>query len=192
MLVSQVYFNDTALPSSASVKRPIPTKEMIERRNQILNMEYGERSLRFLLEEGKLRRCGLLGKTGSTDDWLFAKYPRWQQVSVPRKFQRPKLVSPVKASKRSLFEGAGAGNHLPDNSSIRANPNLAIHRFDRCPSSSQIKYNTDEIIKMPIDQYGSNELEELSHIRIGIDSCPLSLHVPEHGHVCSVSPHSPS
>lgn len=72
MLVCQVCFDDIILPSPSSVQRPIPTEEMIERRNKILNMEYGERFVCFLLEEGKLRKCGLLGKTESTDDWLFA------------------------------------------------------------------------------------------------------------------------
>ena len=54
--------------SSASVKRPVPTEVIRERRKQILSMSYGMRSLSFLLEEKKLKECGLVGKSESTDD----------------------------------------------------------------------------------------------------------------------------
>ena len=68
---------------SAPVKRPVPTEGMIERRNQILGMNYGMRSLSFLLEEKKFRECGLVGETEFTGDWLIPKYSKWQSVLVP-------------------------------------------------------------------------------------------------------------
>lgn len=48
--------------SSAPIKRCVPTEGMIERRNRILGMSYAMKSLSYLLEEKKLRACGLLGE----------------------------------------------------------------------------------------------------------------------------------
>lgn len=53
---------------STPVKLPVPTEGMIERRNLILRMNYEMRSLSFLLEEKKLRECGLVGETEFMDD----------------------------------------------------------------------------------------------------------------------------
>ena len=164
---------------------------MTERRNQILSMEYGERSVRFLLEEGKLRKCGLLGKDESTDDWLFVKYSRWQQVPLPGKVRRTRLISPARASNRPLPEDAGIKNQSPGNSSAQPHPNPATRRPKQRPRSRVIKYSTDESAEMSIDQYGSNELADFSNINISIGSCLPSLSVPEHGHTLSASLHSP-
>lgn len=110
----------------------------------------------------------------------------------PRKLQRPKLVSPTRALKRFLPEGASIEHQFSSNFSARPNPNPIIHRPEQCPRSIQIKYNTDETMEMTIDQYGSNELEDLTHIRIGIGSCLPISSIPERDHAHSVSPHSPS
>lgn len=58
--------------------------EMIRRRHQILGMTYEMRSLNYLLEEKKLRECGLLGEKDYTNDGYYTKYSRWDDVSVPR------------------------------------------------------------------------------------------------------------
>ena len=84
------------------MKRPKLTEEMRERRLQILSMHYGIRSFNYLLEEEKLKECGLLGKKESTDDRLIAMYPRWRDVPVPLGYKSPlnmppELGSPVKA-----------------------------------------------------------------------------------------------
>ena len=60
-MILNVYF-------STLVKRPMPAEAMIERRNQILRMSYGMKSLSYLLEERKLRACDLLGEKEYTDD----------------------------------------------------------------------------------------------------------------------------
>ena len=54
--------------SSTNIIRPVPTDEMKRRRNKILGMLYGMRSLNYLLEEQKLKECGLVGEEESTDD----------------------------------------------------------------------------------------------------------------------------
>ena len=103
------------LPSflySAAVKRTVPTEAMVERRNQILGMCFGMRSLSYLLEKKKLQECGLLGKDESTDDWFIPKFVNWQSVLVPRRFlspsERPPMVgSPVEPPKRSHAEDEG-------------------------------------------------------------------------------------
>ena len=41
------------------------------------------RSLNYLLEEKKLKECGLVGKSESTDDWYYIKYSKWDDVPVP-------------------------------------------------------------------------------------------------------------
>ena len=69
------------------MKRPKPTEALKERRLQILSLDYGKRSLRYLLEESKLRDCGLVGKKEFTDDGH--KYSKWQDVSVPLNIKSP-------------------------------------------------------------------------------------------------------
>ena len=69
------------------------------------------RSLRFLLEESKLKDCGLLGETESTDDWDH-KYVDWRDVPVPKNYvspvdEPPVLGSPVKTPERTRSEHEG-------------------------------------------------------------------------------------
>lgn len=47
-------------------------------------MSYGMRSLNFLLEEQKLRECGLLGEKESTNDSYYTKYAQWTDFPAPR------------------------------------------------------------------------------------------------------------
>ena len=67
---------------STPIKRPVPTEAMIERRNKILGMSFGMKSLSYLLEEKKLRSCGLLVEKEYTDNWFHIKYSKWQNVAV--------------------------------------------------------------------------------------------------------------
>ena len=53
--------------SPANTKRPKYTEALEEIRLQILSLYYGKRSLKYLLEETKLKECGLLGENESTD-----------------------------------------------------------------------------------------------------------------------------
>ena len=80
---------------SAAVKRPVPTEEMVARRNQILGMRFRMRSLSYLLEERKLQECGLVRKNESTDDWLITKFVKWQSVPLPRRYLSPLERPPV-------------------------------------------------------------------------------------------------
>ena len=69
------------------------------------------RSLRFLLEEQKLKDCGLLGEAESTDDWD-RKYVDWKDVPVPKSHvspvdEPPVLGSPIKAPERTRSEHEG-------------------------------------------------------------------------------------
>ena len=50
------------------MKRLKYTDALEERRLQILSLDYGKRSLKYLLEESKLRDCGLVGKKEFSDD----------------------------------------------------------------------------------------------------------------------------
>ena len=65
------------------MKRSVPTEEMVARRNQILGMRFGMRSLSYLMEEKKLQECGLVGENDSTDDGLIPKYVKWNDVPMP-------------------------------------------------------------------------------------------------------------
>ena len=56
------------LPSSANTTRTKRIEALEERRLQILSLHRGKRSLKYLLEESKLRDCGLVGKNEYTDD----------------------------------------------------------------------------------------------------------------------------
>lgn len=75
------------------------------------------RSLKYLLEETKLKECGLVGKTESTDDWLAIKYPKWQDVPVPLGYKSPldmppELGSLIKTPKRTRSEHEGILNRM--------------------------------------------------------------------------------
>ena len=75
--------------SSVGVTRPVPTEEVVEQRNQILGMRYGMKSLNYLLEEKKLKECGLIGEKESTDDGYYKKYAKWDEVPVPSNYVSP-------------------------------------------------------------------------------------------------------
>ena len=95
--------------SSVVVVHPVPTEEMVERRNQILEMWYGMKSLNYLLEDNKLKECGLLGEKESTDDGYYKKYAKWDEVPIPSNYVSPsigplKFQSPVMTVKRSRAE----------------------------------------------------------------------------------------
>ena len=84
----------------------------MERRNQILGMRFGMKSMSYLLEERKLQECGLIGENESTDGWNIIKYVKWEYVPVPRHYlspseRPPEFKSPVKAPKRSRAEDEG-------------------------------------------------------------------------------------
>ena len=66
----------------ANTKRPKYTEAHEEIRLQILSLNYGKRSLRYLLEEKKLKECGLLGENESTDDG-HNKFSDCKDIPVP-------------------------------------------------------------------------------------------------------------
>ena len=171
-------------------------------------MNYGMRFLSFLFEEKKLKECGLVGKSESTDDWLNIKYPKWQNVPVPLGYKSPldmppELGSPVKALERSKAEHEGIltrmlsmysptlldstpnqlvnfPNHPDHNFFIWANPNLIVHRFDKGLKSWQIKYSAEEHMDEFLGQYGTNELEDLSYIDTRVDALLPATPLAEH------------
>ena len=175
-MVSHTWFNDIVLHSSAPIKRPVPTDAMIERRNKILGMSFGMRSLNYLLEEKKIKICGLLNKNESTDDWIIKKNPRWENVTVSRRFL-PSLDKP--SEPKSSARGS-------------KRPCLVVHRFDQCPRGSQIKYTTHEHAEMILNQYGSNEHEDLSRVSVGIDDFLPTLPIFEPDLTCTINIHSSS
>ena len=68
-------------------------------------------SLRYFLEETKLRDCGLLGEKESIDD-EDNKFLDWQDVPLPRNYVSPKdttpvLGSPVPSPERTRSEHEG-------------------------------------------------------------------------------------
>ena len=72
----------------------------------------------------------------------------------------------------------------PDhNFRIWANPDLIVHKFDKGLKSFQIKYSSEEYMERPFYQYGSMELEDLSHIDVSVDDFPLVEPIAEHGPV---------
>lgn len=154
------------------MKRPVPTQEMRERRLQILSLDYGKRSLKYLLEETKLKECGLLGKNESTNDGLTNKYTKWQDVPVPSSYKSPLSMPPmvgfpVQAPERLQSEHEGiitcmlsmysptllktipnkliSFPHHPDhNFFVWANPDLVVHKYDSVLKSWQVKYSAEE------------------------------------------------
>ena len=136
--------------------RPKRTEALEERRLQILSLQYGKRSLKYLLEESKLRDCGLVGKNEYTDDGP-NKYSDWRDVPVPSSYKSslsepPMLGSPVKTPHRTQSEHEGIIEHMYNmysptllgtcrnrlvscpwladhNFFIWANPDLIVHRY---------------------------------------------------------------
>lgn len=111
------------------------------------------RSLRFLLEERKLKDCGLLGEDESTDDWDH-KYTDWGDVPVPKGYLSPLnelsvLGSPVKTPERTRSEHEGILDRMYSMYSptlIDTHPNRLIY-FPRNPDHSfYIWGNPDNIV----------------------------------------------
>ena len=182
------------------------TEAVEERRLQILGLYYGMRSLRFLLEEKKLKECGLLGENESTDDWDL-KYTDWRDVPVPKGYVSPLnepsvLGSPVKTPERTRSEHEGIidrmynmysptlldtrPNHLvyfprniDHNFYIWGNPDNIVHRNDTGLKSWQIMYSCYEITEEYLNQYGTNMYKDLSNLTSSIDELPLAILDPE-------------
>ena len=141
------------------------------------------RSLRFFLEEQKLRDCGLLGETEYTDDWE-RKYVDWRDVPVPKNYvspidEPPVLGSPIKTHVRTRSEHEGILDRMynmysptlldtrqdrliyfprnPDYSFyIWWNPDSIVHRNDAGLKRWQVMYSCYEIYDEFLDQYGTN------------------------------------
>ena len=194
------------LSLSANTTRPKRTKALEERRLQILSLDYGKRSLKYLLEESKLRDCGLVGKNEYTDDTP-NKYSDWRDVPVPRSYKSPSsmpplLGSPAKTPQRTQSEHEGIIDRmykmysptllsscrnqlvscpwLPDhNLFIWANPDLIVHRYDRGLKSWQVMYSSYEIMDGYLDQYGTNEYKDFSNLTISVDDFHSTITEPE-------------
>lgn len=120
------------------------------------------------------------------------KYSEWRDVPVPLNYKSflsepPMLGSPVKAPERSQSEHEGILSRIlgmyspsflrktpnklvsfpnnPDhNFIIRASPDLLVHRYDSGLKSWQVKYSTEEHMDDYLEQYGTNDLEDFSHL----------------------------
>lgn len=193
---------------------------MKERRLQLLSMHYGMRSLSYLLEETKLKECGLLGKKESTDDWLSIKFPRWRDVLVPLGYKSRltmphELGSPIKTLKRTKSEHEGIFNRMlnmysptlletilnklirfpnhPDhNFFVWTNPHFVVHRYDSGLKSWQIKYSDEEHMDEFLDKYGTNELEDISCIDTRVEDLPYIMPLGEPNPEQNLRPSSPS
>lgn len=169
---------------------------MKERRLQIFSLDFGKRSLKFLLEESKLRDCGLVGEKEYTDDGP-NKYSKWQDVPVPLNYKSPLnmplvLRSAVQALERTQSEHKGIlacmlsiyyptlvetipnklisfPRHPDHNFFVWANPDLVVHKYDSGLKSWQIKYSAEEHIDEYLDQYGMDELEDFSHLDLRVE-----------------------
>ena len=69
--------------------------------------------------------------------------------------------------------------HPDHNFFIWANPDLIVHRYDEGLRSWQIMYSTAEHTEEYLNQYGTNEYKDLSHLTISIDDLPSTVFVPE-------------
>ena len=169
---------------------------MKDRRLQFLSLDYGKKSLKYLLEEKKLKDCGLFGKNESTDDGP-NKYSEWQDVLVPSNYKSPLSTTPVLGSPvyapewtQSEHEGILARmlsmysptlletipnklisfpRHPDHNFFVWANPDLVVHKYDSGLKSWQIKYSAEEHMDEYLDQYGTNELEDFSHLDLRVE-----------------------
>lgn len=112
---------------------------------------------------------------------------------MPRRF----LSSSDKPSEPKSF-ARGSKRPRPNDSGTRNHflnmypPTLVVHKLDQCLRGSQIKYNTHEHAKMFLNQYGSNELEDLSCVTVGIDEFLPTLPIFEPDLNCSISLHPSS
>ena len=154
------------------------------------------RSLKFQLEERKLKDCGLLGEHESTDDGD-NKYVDWRDVPVPKSYvsplnEPPVLESPVRAPERTQSEHEGILDRMysmysptlldtrptrliifprhPDhNFYIWGNPDYIVHRNDAGLKCWQIMYSCYEHTEEYLDQYGTNLDKDLSLLNFSID-----------------------
>ena len=187
---------------TANTTRPKVTEALEERRLEILSLHYGMRSLRFLLEEQKLKDFGLLGETESTDDWE-RKYVDWRDVPGPKNYvspidEPPVLGSPVKTPVRTRSEHEGILDRMysmysptlldtrrdrliyfprnPDHSFyIWGDPDSIVHRNDAGLKSWQVMYSCYKTSDEFLDQYGTNRYRDLSHLTSSIDELPLAI-----------------
>lgn len=164
---------------------------MKERREQILAMSYGTRSLGILLKEKKLRQCRLLGENETTDDDYHPKYGKWTEVPAPlAKTPPPRIESdtcPSPSQKARPIEKEGTEycqgcdwspillqtepNMLisfeknPDfNFLTLANVDLIVHRNDSWLRSYNIMYSVNESLEWVGYQYGTNDYRDFSNI----------------------------
>ena len=193
---------------SANAKRSAYSEALEERRLQILSLSYGKRSLRYLLEETKLRDCDLLGGKESTDDGD-NKFLDWQDVPLPRKYISPKdttpvLGSPVQSPKRTRSEHEGIIDRMyrmysstllnthpnqlvscpkyPHLNFFRwANPDYIVHRYEEGLRRWQIMYSSTDVTDNFLDQYGTNmdKIRDLCHLTITPNDFPSTLSEPE-------------
>ena len=190
------------LQPSANTSRPKRIDALEERRLQILSLHRGKRSLRYLLEENKLRDCGLVGQNEYTDDG-FNKYTDWRDVPVPRSYLSPSsepamLGSPVKTPERTRSKHEGILDRMysmysptlldtrrdrlvffprnPDHSfRIWGNPDNIVHRYDAGLKRWQVMYSCYEIYEEYLNQYGSNMSKDLTHLTSSIDELPPAI-----------------
>ena len=196
------------LQFSANTSRPTRTEALENRRLQILSLHRGKRSLRFLLNEDRLRDCGLVGLNEHTDDG-FNKYIDWKDVPVPKSYLSPSsepalLGSPVKTPERTQSEHEGILDRMysmysptlldtrrdrliffprnPDHSFyVWRNPDRIVHRNDAGLKRWQIMYSCYEIYEGYMNQYGSNCSLDLSQLTSNVEEFPSALNNFEPG-----------
>ena len=186
-------------PISANTSRPTRTDALESRRLQILNLHRGKRSLKFLLNEDRLRDCDLVGLNEYTDDG-FNKYIDWKDVPVPKSYKSPLsepalLGSPVETPERTQSEREGILDRMynmysptlldtrrdrliyfprnPDHSFyVWRNPDQIVHRNDAGLKRWQIMYSCHEIYEGYLNQYGSNQPLDMSQLTSSIEELP--------------------
>ena len=154
-------------------------------------MPYGMGSLGFLLEEKKLRECGLLDEYETTDDDYHPKYGKWTEVPAPIvKTSPPRIdsdthpspsqeVRPVERKDVEYWQGYDWSPTLlriepnmlvsfeknPEfNFWSRANVDLIVHRNDSWLRSYNIMYSINESCEWVGYQYGTKENRDFSEV----------------------------
>ena len=199
MLNTELKLTNMTLPISANTSRPTRTDALESRRLQILNLHRGKRSLKFLLNEDRLRDCDLVGLNEYTDDG-FNKYIDWKDVPVPKSYKSPLsepalLGSPVETPERTQSEHEGILDRMynmysptlldtrrdrliyfprnPDHSFyVWRNPDQIVHRNDAGLKRWQIMYSCHEIYEGYLNQYGSNQPLDMSQLTSSIEELP--------------------
>ena len=199
MLNTELKLTNMTSPISANTSRPTRTDALESRRLQILNLHRGKRSLKFLLNEDRLRDCDLVGLNEYTDDG-FNKYIDWKDVPVPKSYKSPLsepalLGSPVETPERTQSEHEGILDRMynmysptlldtrrdrliyfprnPDHSFyVWRNPDQIVHRNDAGLKRWQIMYSCHEIYEGYLNQYGSNQPLDMSQLTSSIEELP--------------------